>query len=124
MNDPLQLLLQQAADGAGAFAPNSRYVGVGTAAGTLPDGRPVTYLRRRFLPPVDAAADTARHVVTPADRLDNLANRYLGDPELFWRICDANHALRPGDLTDDPPEAGDPRVIRVPVPAGPAFGLR
>jgi len=38
--------------------------------------------------------------VTQSDRLDNLAARYLGDPELFWRICDANAATVPDDLTD------------------------
>ena len=25
--------------------------------------------------------------------------QYLGDPEQFWRICDANDAMRPDDLT-------------------------
>ena len=34
------------------------------------------------------------------DRLDNIAARYLGDPELFWRLCDANVALRPTELTE------------------------
>ncbi len=36
------------------------------------------------------------------DRLDLIAHRYLGDPELYWRICDANRALRPEELTAEP----------------------
>jgi nucleoid-associated protein YgaU len=63
-------------------------------------------------------AAVAEHIVKPDDRLDNLAQQYLGDPELFWQICDANRALRPADLTDDPPESGLPRVIRIGLPVG------
>ena len=53
------------------------------------------------------------HTVTGGDRLDNLAAHYFGDPELFWRICDANRALRPDDLTETAgrrlPESRSPR---------------
>jgi hypothetical protein len=35
------------------------------------------------------------------DRLDNLAARYVGDPEQFWRICDANDIMRPEELTEE-----------------------
>jgi nucleoid-associated protein YgaU len=45
------------------------------------------------------------------DRLDNLAARYLGDPEQFWKICDANNVLRPDELTE---EIG--RVVRIALP--------
>jgi len=40
------------------------------------------------------------HVVRQHERLDNITARYLGDPELFWRICDANRAMRPEELTE------------------------
>jgi hypothetical protein len=36
--------------------------------------------------------------VKEPDRLDNIAARYLGDPEQFWRICDANPILEPEEL--------------------------
>ena len=36
------------------------------------------------------------------ERLDNLAALYFGDPELFCRLCDANRALRPEELTETP----------------------
>jgi hypothetical protein len=32
--------------------------------------------------------------------LDNVTARYLGDPTLFWRLCDANRAMLPHELTD------------------------
>jgi len=34
------------------------------------------------------------------ERLDHIAAHYFGDPELFWRICDANRAMRPEELTE------------------------
>jgi nucleoid-associated protein YgaU len=40
------------------------------------------------------------HTVAAADRLDLLAQRYLGDPFQFWRIADANPALTPEDVLD------------------------
>ena len=40
------------------------------------------------------------HVVTQGERLDHIAARYFGDPELFWRLCDANRAMRPEELTE------------------------
>jgi len=40
------------------------------------------------------------HSVIQGDRLDNLAAQCLGDPEQFWRLCDANGAIRPDELTD------------------------
>jgi hypothetical protein len=118
MIDPLQMLMQQAADTVSPFGENSRYRYVATATATLPDGRKVTYLTRRFLPQPEDLATLAFHVVKRDDRLDRLANQYLNDPELFWRICDANRTPRPDDLTDDPPETGLPRVIRIALPAG------
>ncbi len=40
------------------------------------------------------------HTVRAAERLDQLADRYLGDPHLFWRVADANTADAPDDLLD------------------------
>jgi hypothetical protein len=49
--------------------------------------------------------------VTQGDRLDLIAARTIGDPEQFWRVCNANNALDPFDLP-----AGLGRVLRVPIP--------
>ena len=42
--------------------------------------------------------DDLFHVVQDTDRIDLLAYRYLGDPTLWWVICDYNDILLPLDL--------------------------
>jgi hypothetical protein len=98
MNDPLQSILQYNTK-LNLFPPNSRYHGLDTATFQAPDGRIIVYLRRRFVPPPERLALLVEHTVIDGDRLDNLAAQYLGDPEQFWRICDANGAMWPADLT-------------------------
>ncbi len=87
------------------FEPTSRYEAVDTVKMTLDDGRGeprvVSYKRRRLIPPGKTLTTLAEHTVVEGDRLDNLAARYVGDPEQFWRICDANDVLRPAELTED-----------------------
>ncbi len=95
------------------FPPTSRYHDVEVATRELPDGRTVTFLRRRVVPPPEAHALLREHVVRDGERLDHVAAAYLGDPEQFWRIADANGAIAPEDLTR---EAG--RRLRVTLPAG------
>ena len=75
--------------------------------------RTIVYLRRRFVPPPERFALLQEHVVTQGDRLDNIAAHYLGDPEQFWRICDANRAMRPDELTET---IG--RRLRITLPEG------
>lgn len=89
----------------------SRYYKLETATLTLPDGRAAVYKRRRFLPRGGAMPLLVSVTVTDGDRLDLLTARTLGDPEHFWRVCDANDAMNPFDLTT---EVG--RTLRVPVP--------
>jgi hypothetical protein len=76
----------------------SRYHGVETARLTLPDGRIVAYLRRRFLPSPDRFVALEEHLVGQGERVDVMAATFLGDPEQYWRLCDANGAWRPEDL--------------------------
>jgi hypothetical protein len=52
------------------------------------------------MPQPESEAVIGEHVVIAGERLDHLAARHLGDPELFWRICDGNRALRPEELTE------------------------
>ena len=47
-------------------------------------------------------ATVATHTVTQGDRLDLIAAKYLGDPLMYWLICDANGAIRPDDLVETP----------------------
>ena len=93
------------------FPPNSRYVGVPTATLDGPAGE-VVYLRRRLVPPPEAYAVAGSYTFTDTDRLDVIAQRLLGDPELYWRLCDANRAMRPTELE----RIG--RVLNVPLPPG------
>jgi hypothetical protein len=93
------------------FEHTSRYHALETATYTIPDGRVVSYKRRRFLPRGTEMTLLVEVSVTLADRLDLITARTLGDPEQFWRVCDANDAMNPPDLTDEPG-----RTVRVPVP--------
>lgn len=95
------------------FPPTSRYHDVEVAQIERSDGRTVSYLRRRFIPPPEAHALLREHVVRSGERLDHIAATYLGDPEQFWRVADANGAIAPEDLTR---EAG--RSLRITLPAG------
>jgi hypothetical protein len=93
------------------FDTTSRYARIETATYTTPDGRVVAYVRRRFLPQGRAMPLLVEVTVSDADRLDLITARTLGDPEQFWRVCDANDTMNPEALTD---EVG--RTLRVPVP--------
>jgi hypothetical protein len=93
------------------FEPSSRYDPLKTATLTGPDGCEIAYKRRRFLPQGQAMPLLVEVTVSEGDRLDLIAARTLGDPEQFWRICDANNAMNPFDLTAEPGH-----TLRVPVP--------
>ena len=80
------------------FPPTSRYALTETATLETADGRTIVYLRRRFVPPPERFALLAEHKVEQGDRLDNVTAHYLGDPEQFWRVCDANRAMSPDEL--------------------------
>jgi hypothetical protein len=56
------------------------------------------YLQRRFLPQPGQLILVEEHAVKPGERLDLIAAKHFGDPELFWRICDANRAMDPSLL--------------------------
>jgi hypothetical protein len=82
------------------FSTTSRYFAVEVVQLTRQDGRVVSYLKRRFLPPVERFSVIAEHRVSDGQRLDHIAATHLGDPEQFWRIADANGALHPRDLLE------------------------
>jgi len=94
------------------FPPTSRYAAIDVATMQTSDGRTIAYLRRRFAPQPDRFALLREHVVIAGQRLDHIAAQYLGDPEQFWRIADANGAVAPETMTD---EAGN--IIRITLPA-------
>lgn len=95
------------------FPMTSRYNGLATATLQTPDGRTIIYLTRRIVPSADRFALLQIHTVTQGERLDNIAALYLGDPTAFWRLCDANNAMRPDELTETPG-----RQLRITLPEG------
>lgn len=116
MIDPhqaLQQMLQSVGLSTTLFPPTSRYYGIETATLETIEGKTVIYLKCRFMPSPDRFALLQEHVVVQGDRLDNITARYLSDPEQFWRICDANNAMRPDELTDT---IG--RRLRITLPEG------
>jgi hypothetical protein len=103
MTDPqaaLDAILQGASVGPQQFAPNSRYYGLPTTTMTTPDGRMLSYLTRRFVPPPESFSVLQTYTTVQSDRLDSISAKFFGDPLLYWRICDANRAMRPAELTD------------------------
>ena len=116
MSDPLRSLFQALPLSANLFSPSSRYYTLETATLETAAGDTIVYLRRRFVPQPERFSLLREVTVTQGDRLDNLAAQYLGDPQQFWRLCDANRALRPGDLI----EVG--RRLRITLPEGLSAG--
>ncbi len=82
------------------FPTTSRYFRLETTTLELPDGKTVRYLKRRFLPPANVFSLLREHTILEGERLDHIAFLELGDTEQFWRICDANNAMRPEDLLE------------------------
>jgi hypothetical protein len=95
------------------FPQTSRYHGVEILKHKTPDGREVAYLARRIVPQQSRFETLREHAVSEGDRPDNLAAHYLGDPEQFWRLADANNDLNPFELT-----AEINRRIRITLPEG------
>ena len=112
----LQALLAAGGLADSAFPATSRYHGVALAKLDTGDGTGeatvVVYLRRRFVPSPERFKLLQEHVVKQGDRLDNITAQYLGDPEQFWRVCDANGVISPDELE----VVG--RRIRITLPEG------
>jgi hypothetical protein len=115
MTDPtqaVQALLQPNTLKASLFPPTSRYAGLDTGVIERPDGTSLVYVRRRFIPQPERFALLQEHLVVQGERLDTITAHYLGDPEQFWRICDANAAIAPEELE----QVG--RALRITLPEG------
>lgn len=95
------------------IGPLSRYASIEQVTLTLPDGREIRYLRRRFVPLPERLALLGEAVVQSEDRLDRIAAAQLGDAELSWRIADGNRSLHPDALVEVPG-----RRLRVTAPEG------
>jgi hypothetical protein len=90
------------------FFRGSRYETVANAELVTEQGRVIRYKRVRF---IQETRGVFPYLVLEGDRLDLIAYRIYNDPEQFWRICDANLALRPEDLVAQP---GNRLLIPIP----------
>ena len=95
------------------FPLNSRYHETPQLETTLPDGRTVVFLARRFLPPPETLATLGYHAVVEGERIDSVAAAELGDPVQWWRLADANGATDPEEMVD---EVG--ALVRITLPEG------
>lgn len=95
------------------FGMTSRYFNLSTAKIEMASSETIAYVRRRFIPPPERFALLQEYTVTQGERLDNITAHFLGDPEQFWRVCDANRAMRPEELTET---VG--RKLRITLPEG------
>jgi hypothetical protein len=85
------------------FESTSRYYNIQDAVLETKDGRNnITYKRRRFLPELSNITILQEISVSEGERLDRISARIVGDPEQFWRICDANDIMHPLELTNEP----------------------
>lgn len=99
MKSDIEKLLAVPGLEATAFDESSRYYGLPTREHVDAKGVRRTYVQRRLIPPPEAYATLDTHTVVEGDRLDNIAFKYLGNSLFYWRICDANVALSPVELT-------------------------
>lgn len=115
MNYPLQTLMQLGVVPSVSFPTDSRYYQSATLQYTAPNGQVIAYLARRFAPQPGTPnyATVAQHTVKRGDRLDLIAAKYLGDPLMFWLLCDANGAIRPNSLIATPGT-----VVAITMPQG------
>jgi hypothetical protein len=111
-NDPIQRAIDLGSPTTGALPSTSRYYRIGTNTLTIPGREPIAYFRRRMLPDPAHFAVLQQYVVVQGDRLDNVTASFLGDPEQFWRLCDANRVRVPEEL-----EAPG-RTIQITLPEG------
>jgi len=95
------------------FPPGSRYHAIEVTTLVRDDGTAVPYLRRRFLPAPERFVLLHEHRVSEGERPDHVAASELGDPEAYWRLCDANGVMSPDELTD---VVG--AVVRITLPNG------
>jgi hypothetical protein len=113
ITDPIQALVDSANLPSHNFPVTSRYFPIATTQMAGPDNEPIVYLRRRFVPSPEYYSGQQMHRVTDGERLDNITAMYLMDAEQFWQLADANGAMKPQELTEQP---GD--IIRIPSVSG------
>jgi hypothetical protein len=84
------------------FFPGSRYEKTGTYPVLQPDGTRTAVARLPLPPRPEQLRLLGFHRRLDGQRLDTIANHYLGDPTAFWRLADANNTVVPDALAVRP----------------------
>lgn len=113
MTDVSALILQQTGVKNSYFSLTSRYYGIDITTFESAQQGTIPYVRRRFVPSPERFQLLQEHTVTQSERPDTITSQYLGDPEQFWRVCDANGVMHPNELVET---IG--RRIRITLPEG------
>jgi hypothetical protein len=90
------------------FFRGSRYEPVETTSLVRSDGVEIRYKKIRF---VRRDPPQMGYVVKEHDRLDTISWQIYQDAEMWWRVADANAAIDPTELTDQPG-----RVLAIALP--------
>jgi hypothetical protein len=93
------------------FDSSSRYAHLPTYVYDTEGDERIPYTARRFLPLAEELLLLSETRTVQHDRLDLIAARTLGDPLLYWQICDASTAMNPVELLEPPG-----RKLSVPLP--------
>jgi hypothetical protein len=97
------------------FKDSSRYARQKTVEGELKNGRSITAVTLRRIPPTEGAPT----LVKANDRLDVMALRKYKDSTKFWHVADANTELQANELVksepiDNPLASESARTLLVP----------
>ncbi|MEV7084831.1 hypothetical protein AB0O07_02815 [Streptomyces sp. NPDC093085] len=102
MIEPFESALD-AIPGGHPYPRDSRYHDAAMSVHVREDGTEVRYVGRRLLPAIDPGQPVnSVHTVSSGERVDQLGQRYFGDPGQWWQIADANPVLDPRELTAEP----------------------
>jgi hypothetical protein len=93
------------------FPPNSRYRNLPLVKRIAADGTEETFVARRIIPAMERYRALDRRRTDGASRIDDVSDDAYGDPEQYWRICDANGDAQPALATL--PEG---RLLVIPLP--------
>lgn len=94
-----------------SFSPNSRYFSVPVRSRKGSGGEEQLFLARRIIP-LRSRYETDHTVrADSSTRIDAVSADEIGDPLLYWRICDSNGIADPAEATQP-----DGRTISIPLP--------
>lgn len=96
------------------LSPDSRYFYLPQRSTVGAEGEEQFFLARRIIPQADSygIAQTVR--ADKDSRIDWLAAQAIGNPLLYWQICDANGLTEPATALQP-----DGKTIGIPIPRGP-----